>query len=48
MAKDPELRFPTMDQFALELRQCLAELDEPDAERTLIVTSPVLRESPPH
>jgi eukaryotic-like serine/threonine-protein kinase len=48
MEKDPERRFPTMNDFASELRQCLAELDEPDAERTLIVTSPVLRESRPH
>jgi serine/threonine-protein kinase len=49
MAKDPAERFPTMDQFAWELRQCLAELDTPpDAERTIIAPSPVLRESRPH
>jgi serine/threonine-protein kinase len=48
MAKEPERRFPTMDQFAWELRQCLAELDAPDAERTFIAQSPVLRESRPH
>jgi eukaryotic-like serine/threonine-protein kinase len=48
MEKDPEQRFPTMDQFAWELRQCLAELDAPDAERTFIQQSPVLRESRPH
>jgi serine/threonine protein kinase len=48
MAKDPEQRFPTMNDFASELRQCLVELDAPDAERTLIVTSPVLKESRPH
>ncbi len=48
MEKDPDRRFPTMDQFAWELRQCLAELDTPDAERTVIAQSPVLRESRPH
>jgi predicted Ser/Thr protein kinase len=48
LEKDPARRFPTMDQFAWELRQCLAELDSPDAERTLIVPSPVLKESRPH
>ena len=48
MEKDPERRFPTMNDFASELRQCLVELDTPDAERTLIATSPVLRESRPH
>ncbi len=40
-------RFPTMDEFAWELRQCLAELDVPDAERTFIEQSPVLQESRP-
>src|SRR4051794_36945534 len=34
LEKDPARRFQTMDQFARELRRCLAELDEPDAERT--------------
>jgi serine/threonine-protein kinase len=48
LEKDPARRFATMGQFAAELRQCLAELDSPDAERTLIVPSPVLRESRPH
>jgi serine/threonine protein kinase len=48
LEKDPARRFQTMDQFARELRQCLAELDEPDAERTFIQRSPVLRESRPH
>jgi len=48
MEKDPAQRFPTMDQFAWELRQCLAELDAPDAERTFIAKSPVLKESRPH
>jgi serine/threonine-protein kinase len=48
LAKDPAERFRSMDEFAWELRQCLAQLDTPDAERTLIVSSPVLRESAPH
>ena len=47
LEKDPARRFATMAQFASELRQCLAELDAPDAERTLIVPSPVRRESRP-
>jgi eukaryotic-like serine/threonine-protein kinase len=48
MEKDPDRRFATMDEFASELRQCLAELDAPDAERTVIAQSPVLREGRPH
>jgi serine/threonine protein kinase len=48
LEKDPASRFATMAQFAAELRQCLAELDSPDAERTLIVPSLVPRESRPH
>jgi eukaryotic-like serine/threonine-protein kinase len=48
LAKDPAERFRTMDQFGWELRQALAELDEPDAERTFIQRSPVVRESRPH
>jgi serine/threonine protein kinase len=48
MEKDPDRRFATMDEFASELRQCLVELDEPDAERTFIAQSPVLREGRPH
>jgi eukaryotic-like serine/threonine-protein kinase len=47
LEKDPVRRFPTMDQFAWELRQCLADLDAPDAERTFIAPSPVLKESRP-
>jgi eukaryotic-like serine/threonine-protein kinase len=47
LEKDPARRFPSMDQFAWELRQCLAELDSPEAERTLITHSPVIRESAP-
>jgi serine/threonine-protein kinase len=48
LEKDPARRFASMDQFARELRQCLAELDEPDTERTLIKPSPVIRKSRPH
>jgi hypothetical protein len=48
MEKDPDRRFPTMNDFASELRQCLVELDTPDAERTIIAQSPVLKQSRPH
>jgi eukaryotic-like serine/threonine-protein kinase len=48
LEKDPARRFATMAEFAAELRQCLAELDSPDAERTLIVPGSALRESRPH
>src|SRR5581483_6005623 len=47
LEKDPTRRFPTMDQFAWELRQCLADLDAPEEERTFIAPSPVLKESRP-
>jgi eukaryotic-like serine/threonine-protein kinase len=47
LAKDPEQRFRSMDEFARELRSTLAELAEPDSERTFIARSPVLRESAP-
>jgi eukaryotic-like serine/threonine-protein kinase len=48
LAKDPARRFASMDAFAAELRVCLAELGAPDADRTFIAPSPVLRESRPH
>jgi serine/threonine protein kinase len=48
LAKHPGDRFPTMGAFATELRQCLTDLETPDAERTLIVPSPVLKASRPH
>jgi serine/threonine-protein kinase len=48
LAKDPARRFASMDAFAAELRTCLAELGTPDADRTFIQASPVLRESPRH
>jgi hypothetical protein len=47
LAKDPADRFPSMDAFCAELRACLAELGDPDAARTFIQPSPVLRESRP-
>jgi serine/threonine-protein kinase len=49
LEKDPALRFPSMDQFARELRQCLAELDAPvrDDDRTLITPRAVISETPP-
>jgi len=48
LEKDPANRFGSMDQFAWELKQCLAEMGAPDADRTFIAPSPVLRESRPH
>src|SRR3954447_25717240 len=48
LAKDPADRFPSMDAFAAELRAFLAEIGEPDAARTFIQQSPVLKESRPH
>jgi serine/threonine protein kinase len=48
LEKDPARRFGSMDQFAWELKQCLAEMGSPDADRTFIAPSPVLRESRPH
>jgi serine/threonine-protein kinase len=47
LEKDPARRFGSMDQFAWELRQCLADLDAPEEERTFIAPSPVLKESRP-
>jgi serine/threonine-protein kinase len=46
LEKDPARRFPTMVAFADELRRCLAELDAPDAERTLVTGGPVRRAAP--
>jgi serine/threonine-protein kinase len=47
LEKDPARRFPSMDQFGWELRQCLAELDAPEDARTFIAPSSVVRESRP-
>jgi serine/threonine-protein kinase len=48
LAKDPAQRFGSMDQFAWELRQCLAEMGSADSDRTFIAPSPVLRAGRPH
>jgi predicted Ser/Thr protein kinase len=48
LAKDPEERFPSMGALSSELRQCLAEMGDPGADRTFIAPSPVLRQSAPH
>jgi eukaryotic-like serine/threonine-protein kinase len=45
LAKHPDDRFPSMEAMVGELRACVAELSAPDAERTMIVSSPVVRES---
>jgi serine/threonine-protein kinase len=37
MAKDPDERFQSMDDFVAELGACLAGLGDPDADRTVIV-----------
>jgi len=47
LAKDPAVRFPSMDAFAAELRSCLAAIGEPDAARTFIQQGPVLKQSRP-
>src|SRR3954464_2074610 len=44
MAKQPEDRFPSMDEFVTELGACLATLGQPDDDRTVIVApAPVRR-----
>jgi predicted Ser/Thr protein kinase len=48
LAKDPEERFASMGDLATELRQTLVDMADPDAERTFIARSPVLRESAAH
>ena len=37
MAKEPRDRFGSMDEFVAELEACLAELGQPDADRTVIL-----------
>jgi len=39
LEKDPEQRFPTMDAFAAELEACLAELERPDGDATMVIPS---------
>ena len=41
MAKDPDDRFQTMDEFVAELSACLAGLGDLDDDRTVIVAPPV-------
>jgi eukaryotic-like serine/threonine-protein kinase len=48
LAKDPAQRFPSMSAFCAELRACLVDLGTPDAERTFIQPSPVLKQGRPH
>src|SRR5205823_45642 len=45
LEKDPAARFPSMRDFAAELRACLYELGSFDAERTFIARNPVVRQS---
>ena len=46
LAKDPEDRFSSMDEFVAELESCLAELGrDPESDATLIVPRQVVRES---
>src|SRR3954468_11862351 len=45
LEKDPRDRFSSMHEFASELDTVLAELGTPDADRTVIVPSPVVRAS---
>jgi eukaryotic-like serine/threonine-protein kinase len=40
LQKDPEQRFASMDDFAAELRACLAGLESPDAELTMVAAPP--------
>ena len=40
LQKDPEQRFASMDDFAAELRACLAELESPEAELTMVAAPP--------
>jgi eukaryotic-like serine/threonine-protein kinase len=43
LEKDPRRRFASMDEFAGELRSCLAELGSSDSERTFVAPSPARR-----
>ncbi len=48
LEKDPAARFGSMDEFADELQTCLDQLgEEGEHEPTMIVRSPVVRESAP-
>jgi tRNA A-37 threonylcarbamoyl transferase component Bud32 len=41
MAKEPDDRFRSMDEFVAELRACLAALGQPDSDRTAIMREAV-------
>ena len=47
LEKDPAHRFPTMQEFASELRASLAAAGASDTEATFIAPSPIFRESAP-
>jgi tRNA A-37 threonylcarbamoyl transferase component Bud32 len=47
LEKDPTRRFPSMAEFASELRRCLVEVGAADEEPTFIAPSPVLKQSRP-
>jgi eukaryotic-like serine/threonine-protein kinase len=47
LQKDPSRRFQSMAEFEAELRRTLAEMSEPDAERTFVAPRRVLKESSP-
>ena len=46
LEKKPELRFPSMDAFATELRRCLDELGADDPDRTIVRGMPAVTEAP--
>src|SRR5207302_832674 len=48
LEKDPSRRFASMDELASELRRCLVDTASAGEERTVIATSPMLKESRPH
>src|SRR5207237_3719898 len=48
LENDPSRRFASMDAFASELRRCLVDTASAGEERTVIATSPVLKEGRPH
>jgi eukaryotic-like serine/threonine-protein kinase len=48
LEKDPARRFRSMDAFAWELRQCLAEMGSVDTDATFIAPGAVVRESRAH
>ncbi len=46
LEKRPELRFPSMDAFATELRRCLDGIGDFDAERTIVRAAAAVRPAP--